>query len=141
MAFLEEQFGDWKPVSRLAGIAWLSFYAIFLLYAFTSRSGFLFLDYANLIIHEGGHFFFSCSAKPSTSSEEPLVNSSSLCSAPPTFSSNAKPPASPSPSSGSSKISLTSAHTWPTLEPPFCLSSAPPHSNSRDSPLNLSIVC
>ncbi len=59
MAFLEEQFGDWKPVSRLAGIAWLSLYALFLLYAFTSRSGFLFLDCANLIIHEGGHFFFS----------------------------------------------------------------------------------
>ena len=59
MAFLEEQFGDWKPVSRFAGIAWLSFYALFLLYALTSRSGFLILDYVNLIIHEGGHFFFS----------------------------------------------------------------------------------
>src|SRR5258708_20269585 len=59
MAFLEEQFGDWKPVSRFAGIAWLSFYILFLLYALTSRSGFLILDYANLIIHEGGHFFFS----------------------------------------------------------------------------------
>ena len=59
MAFLEEKFGDWKPVSRGAGIAWLCFYALFLLYAFTSRSGFLILDYVNLIIHEGGHFFFS----------------------------------------------------------------------------------
>src|SRR5260370_7724831 len=59
MSFLEEKFGDWKPVSRLVGIAWLSFYPLFLLYAFTNRSGFLFLDYANLIIHEGGHFFFS----------------------------------------------------------------------------------
>jgi len=59
VAFLEEKFGDWKPVSRGAGIAWLCFYALFLLYAFTSRSGFLILDYVNLIIHEGGHFFFS----------------------------------------------------------------------------------
>jgi len=59
MSFLEEKFGDWKPVSRLAGIAWLCFYALFLLYALTSRTGFLILDYANLIIHEGGHFFFS----------------------------------------------------------------------------------
>jgi len=59
LAFLEEQLGDWKPVSRLAGIAWLCFYALFLLYAFANDSGFLFLDYANLIIHEGGHFFFS----------------------------------------------------------------------------------
>jgi len=59
VAFLEEKFGDWKPVSRIAGIAWLCFYALFLIYALANRSGFLILDYANLIIHEGGHFFFS----------------------------------------------------------------------------------
>ncbi|HYL82868.1 MAG TPA: hypothetical protein VE263_01435 [Candidatus Angelobacter sp.] len=59
MAFLEDQLGEWKPVSRVAGIAWLVFYALFLLYALLDRSGFLFLDYANLMIHEGGHFFFS----------------------------------------------------------------------------------
>ncbi|HVS89948.1 MAG TPA: hypothetical protein VHF01_17230 [Candidatus Acidoferrum sp.] len=59
MAFLEDKFGEWKPVSRGAGIAWLCFYALFLIYAFADRSGFLFLDYVNLIIHEGGHFFFS----------------------------------------------------------------------------------
>src|SRR5439155_6406339 len=59
VAFLEEKFGEWKLVSRVTGIAWLSFYAIFLLYAFANRSGFLILDYVNLIIHEGGHFFFS----------------------------------------------------------------------------------
>src|SRR5260221_5400713 len=59
MAFLEDQLGSWKPVSRLAGIAWLCFYALFLLYAFLDRSGFLILDYVNLLIHEGGHFFFS----------------------------------------------------------------------------------
>jgi hypothetical protein len=59
MAFLEEKLGDWKPVSRITGIAWLCFYALFLLYAVTSSTGFLILDYANLIIHEGGHFFFS----------------------------------------------------------------------------------
>ena len=59
MAFREGRFGDWKPVSRITGIAWFCFYALFLLYAITSSSGFLILDYANLIIHEGGHFFFS----------------------------------------------------------------------------------
>jgi hypothetical protein len=59
MAFLEDQFGEWKPVSRGAGIGWLAFYALFLVYAFLDRSGFLFLDWANLMIHEGGHFFFS----------------------------------------------------------------------------------
>src|ERR1700675_1095923 len=59
MPLLEEKLGPWKPVSRLTGIAWLCFYALFLLYAFADRSGFLILDYVNLIIHEGGHFFFS----------------------------------------------------------------------------------
>jgi hypothetical protein len=59
MALLADKFGDWKPVSRAMGIAWFCFYALFLLYAFLNSSGFLFLDYANLIIHEGGHFFFS----------------------------------------------------------------------------------
>jgi hypothetical protein len=59
VAFLEDKFGDWKPVSLAAGIGWLCFYALFLLYALADRSGFLFLDHANLIIHEGGHFFFS----------------------------------------------------------------------------------
>ncbi len=59
MALLEDKFGEWKPVSRGAGIAWLCFYALFLLYALANRSGFLFLDFVNLIIHEGGHFFFS----------------------------------------------------------------------------------
>lgn len=59
MASLEDKFSEWKPVSRVAGIAWLCFYALFLLYASLDRSGFLFLDYVNLMIHEGGHFFFS----------------------------------------------------------------------------------
>jgi hypothetical protein len=59
MAFLEEKFGEWKPVSRAAGIGWLCAYGLFLLYALANRSGFLFFDYVNLIIHEGGHFFFS----------------------------------------------------------------------------------
>ena len=59
MALPEEKLGDWKPVSRFTGIAWLCFYALFLVYAFANEPGFLFLDHANLIIHEGGHFFFS----------------------------------------------------------------------------------
>src|SRR5260370_11745101 len=64
MALLEEQLGAWKPVSRGAGIAWLCFYALFLLYAFADRSGFLILDYANLLIQEGGHFFLSWFGNP-----------------------------------------------------------------------------
>ena len=48
----------WKPVSRPALVAWLIFYAGFLLYAFSARGGFLFIDNANLIVHEGGHNLF-----------------------------------------------------------------------------------
>jgi len=59
MAFLEEYFGEWKPISRYAGIGWLCFYLSFLIYAARDRSGFLFLDYANLMIHECGHPLFS----------------------------------------------------------------------------------
>src|SRR6202166_3648023 len=48
----------WKPVSRPALVAWLIFYAGFLLYAFSARGGFLFIDNANLVVHEGGHLLF-----------------------------------------------------------------------------------
>jgi hypothetical protein len=58
MSFLSEQFGDWKPVSRAGGIVWLCVYGLFLVYAAANTSGFLFPDYVNLMIHEGGHPFF-----------------------------------------------------------------------------------
>jgi hypothetical protein len=47
-----------KPVSREATIGWGLFYALFLLYAAVNTSGFLFLDHANLMIHEAGHALF-----------------------------------------------------------------------------------
>jgi hypothetical protein len=59
MAFLEEHFGEWKPISRRLGVAWLVAYLLFLLYALADKSGFLFIDWANLMIHEAGHPFFS----------------------------------------------------------------------------------
>ncbi|HUL15365.1 MAG TPA: hypothetical protein VLV88_05165 [Terriglobales bacterium] len=59
MGFLEEHFGEWQPVSRGAAAAWLAAYTLFLIYALTDRSGFLFLDFANLMIHECGHPLFS----------------------------------------------------------------------------------
>ena len=34
---------------------WLGFYVLFLLYTLTNNSGFLFIDMANLVVHEGGH--------------------------------------------------------------------------------------
>ena len=50
---------EWVPVSRPAGIAWLCFYALFLLYALLSSESFLLIDNVNLVIHEGGHLLFS----------------------------------------------------------------------------------
>ena len=48
----------WKPVSRYALAAWLLFYVWFLLYAFNARGTGLFIDNANLVVHEGGHNLF-----------------------------------------------------------------------------------
>jgi len=56
---LFEDFPDWKPVSRVACIAWLVFYFLFLLYALLDTSGFLIIDFANLMIHEAGHMLFA----------------------------------------------------------------------------------
>src|SRR5215469_7859007 len=54
-AFLET---EWQPVPRWALVAWALFYALFLGYVFHSHGGFLFIDLANLVVHEGGHLLF-----------------------------------------------------------------------------------
>src|SRR5215831_16499756 len=54
-SILEE---PWKPVSRLALAAWLMFYTSFLAYAFSAHGAGLFIDNANLVVHEGGHLLF-----------------------------------------------------------------------------------
>ena len=48
----------WKPMSRAEVLAWLVFYVGFLAYAFSAHGGFLFIDNANLVVHEGGHNLF-----------------------------------------------------------------------------------
>jgi hypothetical protein len=48
----------WKPLSRPTVAAWLIFYIGFLAYAFAAHGGFLFIDSANLVVHEGGHNLF-----------------------------------------------------------------------------------
>ena len=48
----------WKPVPRPALLAWLIFYAGFLVYAFSAHGAGLFIDAANLVVHEGGHNVF-----------------------------------------------------------------------------------
>ena len=59
MPLFNEDLSEWKPVSRIGGIVLIVLYILFLFYAAADRTGFLFIDYANLMIHEGGHFFFS----------------------------------------------------------------------------------
>jgi hypothetical protein len=49
---------DWRPISRWAVLAWLVFYVFFLIYAFRMHGGYLFIDSANLVVHEGGHLLF-----------------------------------------------------------------------------------
>lgn len=48
----------WKPVSRPALAGWLIFYLGFLGYAFAAHGAGLFIDGANLVVHEGGHNLF-----------------------------------------------------------------------------------
>src|SRR5271157_1037822 len=49
----------WKPVSQPVLWAWTVFYVVFLIYAFRAHGGFLFIDSANVVVHEGGHNLFS----------------------------------------------------------------------------------
>jgi hypothetical protein len=49
---------DWQPVPRWAVVAWTTFYAVFLAYVFHRHGSFLFIDLANLVVHEGGHMLF-----------------------------------------------------------------------------------
>ncbi len=49
---------EWRPLSRPALLAWLGFYGLFLIYAFVNHGQFLFIDFANLVVHEGGHLLF-----------------------------------------------------------------------------------
>jgi len=49
---------NWSPVSRAALAGWLAFYAAFSVYAFSMHGAFLFIDSANLVVHEGGHLLF-----------------------------------------------------------------------------------
>lgn len=48
----------WQPVSRGALAVWSLCYALFLLYALGHAGGFLFVDNANLVVHEAGHALF-----------------------------------------------------------------------------------
>jgi hypothetical protein len=54
-----EPTDDWRPISRWTLAAWLVFHFFFLVYAFSMHGGYLFIDSANLVVHEGGHMLFS----------------------------------------------------------------------------------
>lgn len=49
----------WTPVSRVGGSIVLALYLLFLIYAYCDLTGFLFIDFVNLMVHEAGHPFFS----------------------------------------------------------------------------------
>jgi len=49
----------WQEVSRPALIGWLVFFGLVLLLAAADDDGFLFIDNANLLVHEAGHLLFS----------------------------------------------------------------------------------
>ncbi|HTR26286.1 MAG TPA: hypothetical protein VMI10_20095 [Terriglobales bacterium] len=59
LAELSGALEEWRPMSRWAVWAWLVFYVLFLIYAFNAHGGYLFIDSANLVVHEGGHPLFS----------------------------------------------------------------------------------
>ena len=48
----------WQPVPRWAAAMWTLFYLAFMYYAFSKHGEFLFIDSANLVVHEGGHLLF-----------------------------------------------------------------------------------
>lgn len=54
--FLE---AEWRPTPRWAIAAWMVFYVAFLGYAWSMHGGYLFIDSANLVVHEGGHLLFA----------------------------------------------------------------------------------
>jgi len=53
-----QEDAQWTPLSRPVFFASAIFYVAFLLYALADKSGFLFIDNANLVVHEGGHALF-----------------------------------------------------------------------------------
>ena len=57
--FVDSFREPWQRISPVAVIGWTISYFLFLLYALFNRSGFLFIDNANLIVHEAGHLLFS----------------------------------------------------------------------------------
>ena len=58
MDFLEEHFGEWKEISRTPILCWIAVFVVFLIYALAKGYEFLFIDFANLAIHEVGHPLF-----------------------------------------------------------------------------------
>jgi hypothetical protein len=48
----------WRPSSAWALWSWTAFFAAFLLYAWSQHGQALFIDSANLVVHEAGHALF-----------------------------------------------------------------------------------
>ena len=57
-AFDDWREREWSNLSVAVAMAWLAFYVLFLLHAASNQTGFLFVDNANLVVHEAGHLLF-----------------------------------------------------------------------------------
>jgi len=115
----------WKPVSRPALGAWIVFYVAFLAYAFSAHGGFLFIDSANLVVHEGATTCSAGLAPRSAFGEARCCNGWSRFFWPCTSSRSARPPALYSACSFFSRTGSTPQLTWPTHAPWSCLWSRP----------------
>lgn len=51
-------YEPWRRVRRWEAAAWGVFYLFFMVYAAVNNGEFLFIDNANLVVHEGGHMLF-----------------------------------------------------------------------------------
>jgi hypothetical protein len=58
LPFLDALEDGWQPVARWALVAWLLFYALFLLQAARGSGPFLMIDLVFVPVHEGGHLLF-----------------------------------------------------------------------------------
>jgi hypothetical protein len=59
LEYLRNMFVEpWHSLPRWAAAMWTIFYLAFMFYAFFKHGEFLFIDSANLIVHEGGHLLF-----------------------------------------------------------------------------------
>src|SRR5580698_1720339 len=115
----------WQPVSHPVLVGWLIFYVGFLGYALHANGGMLFIDLANLVVHEGGHNLFRWFGPRSAYGEARCCSGWCRFCLRHTSILTARPADSFSACSFSSRTGSTLRPTWRTREPRCCLWSPP----------------